>query len=37
MIIAIEKQKAILTAANNLNFWGKRLRAKKLEICDELS
>lgn len=37
MIIAAEKQTAILKAAIDVNFWGKRLRAKKLEICDGLS
>ncbi|QXN67499.1 hypothetical protein [Klebsiella phage vB_Kpn_3] len=38
MIISAEKQTVILKmAADDFNFYGKRLRATKLEVCDEIS
>lgn len=37
MIISAEKQTAIAKMAADLNFYGKRLRDKKLEVCDSIS
>lgn len=37
MNFSADKQAAFLKTAKDNNFWGKRLRAKKLELCDALS
>ncbi|QBQ81102.1 hypothetical protein HdH2rev_00188 [Escherichia phage vB_EcoS_HdH2] len=37
MIISAEKQTVILNLAADFNFYGKRLRATKLEVCDDIS
>lgn len=37
MIISAEKQAIIIKAAQDNNFYGKRLRSKKLELCDSIS
>ena len=37
MIIAKEKQTAIIKAATDNNFYGKRLRSVKLELCEQIS
>lgn len=37
MNFSAEKQAAFLKTAKDNNFWGKRLRSKKLELCDALS
>ena len=37
MIISAEKQTVILKMAADFNFYGKRLRATKLEVCDDIS
>ncbi|EHV4353278.1 hypothetical protein K0L68_004935, partial [Salmonella enterica] len=37
MNISAEKQAQILKMAADFNFYGKRLRATKLEVCDDIS
>ncbi|WP_289477409.1 hypothetical protein, partial [Klebsiella pneumoniae] len=37
MIFSAEKQTVILKLAADFNFYGKRLRATRLEVCDDIS
>lgn len=37
MVISAEKQSQIVKLAADFNFYGKRLRATKLEVCDDIS